>query len=214
MTPRHHPSEDLLAACAAGTLRPGADVVVRAHLAFCQACRAEIGLFESLGGALLESEGAEELTAGALERTLAAINGRRRASRSRRPARSLDAALLPRTLDGLSVGRRRWMAPGVWMTPLDAGRRSRELVYMLRIDRGMVLPRHTHQWCEFTCVLHGGFSDAGAEYLLGDFIVTDEAVEHSPRVEDDEACVTLASTDAPLVMRGLVGRLFQSFVRI
>jgi putative transcriptional regulator len=213
MTPTHHPSEVLLSACAAGTLRPGAALVVRAHLAFCPACRAEIAFFESLGGALLESEPAVELSAGALQDALAAIDGPRAAPRRRRAARSPDAALLPRGLHGLGVGRRRWMAPGVWMTPLEAGGRSRELVYLLRIDRGMVLPRHTHSGNEFTCVLYGGFSDRGTDYLLGDFVVTDESVEHSP-VMDDEACVTLASTDAPLVMRGLVGRLFQTIARI
>jgi putative transcriptional regulator len=213
MTPRHHPSEDLLAACAAGALRPGAALVVRAHLAFCAACRAEIGFFESLAGALLETEPAAELPAGALDRAFAAIDGSRPAPRRRRLARSPDAVVLPRGLDGLNVGRRRWMAPGVWKTPIETDRRSRELVYLLRIDRGMVLPRHTHSGSEFTCVLRGGFSDGAEDYALGDFIATDEAVEHSPIV-DDEACITLASTDAPLVMRGLVGRLFQAFVRI
>jgi len=214
MTPRHHPSEDLLAASAAGTLRPGAALVVRAHLAYCPDCRAEIRFFEGLAGALLEAEPAAELSTGALERTLAALDRPHPSSRPRRPARSPDAAVLPHGLDGLSVGRRRWMAPGVWMTPVNTDRRSRELVYMLRIDRGMVLPRHTHQGCEFTCVLHGGFSDSADRYLLGDFIATDEAIEHSPVVDDDESCVTIASTDAPLVMRGLLGRVFQSFARI
>jgi putative transcriptional regulator len=214
MTPRHHPSEDLLAACAAGTLRPGAALVVRAHLAYCPACRSEIRFFESLGGALLEVEPVAELSEGALERTLAAIDRPRPARRPSRPARSPDAAFLPEALDRLNVGRRRWMAPGVWLTPVNTDRRSRELVYLLRISRGMVLPRHTHEGCEFTCVLHGGFSDSADRYLPGDFIATDEAIEHSPVVDDDEACVSLASTDAPLVMRGLMGRLFQSFARI
>ena len=34
-----------------------------------------------------------------------------------------------------------------------------------------------------------------------DLALTDESVEHSP-VMDGEACVPLASTDAPLIMRG------------
>ena len=39
VTPRHHPSEATLAQYVAGTLRPGFDVVVAAHLSTCAHCR-------------------------------------------------------------------------------------------------------------------------------------------------------------------------------
>ena len=48
--------------------------------------------------------------------------------------------------------------------------------------------------------------------LLGTSV--DEAVEHSPVVERGAPCVCLISTDAPLVMRDLAGRLLQPFAGV
>jgi len=213
MSPRFHPAEALLASCAAGTLRPGAALVVRAHLASCPACRAQARFFESLGGALLEAEPPAAMSADALSRVLSAIDAPPPAPPPKAPRRG-DAAALPPGLEGLSVGRRRWIAPGVRVTPLKTNARSRELTYLLRIGPGMVLPRHTHSGCEFTCVLEGAFSDASGRYEAGDFIAADEAVEHSPVVAREGACICLASTDSPLVMRDLVGRILQPFAAI
>ena len=214
MTPHHHPSEDLIASCAAGTLRPGAALVVRAHLARCPTCQADAGFFESLGGALLEAEPPAQMSDAAFDRALAAIAapGRRRAPGAR--SASADSAFLPKGLEGLVVGKRRWIGPGVWVTPVKTEHRSRELVYLLRIGAGMVLPRHTHSGREFTCVLEGSFADDDGVYGPGDFVATDERVEHSPVVARDGACVCLASTDAPLVMRDVIGRFFQPFAGI
>lgn len=213
MTPRHHPAEDLLTGAALGTLRPGAALVVRAHLATCPACQAKASFFESLGGALLEAAPSEAMSEGALARVLEAIE-RPAPPPPPEPPRTGDARALPSRLGGLTVGKRRWIAPGVRVTPLKTDRRSRELVYLLRIGPGMVLPRHTHSGCEFTCVLEGAFSDASGQYGAGDFIATDESVEHSPIVAREGACICLASTDSPLVMRDLVGRILQPFAAI
>lgn len=214
MIPTRHPSEELISACASGALRPGAALIVRAHLAACPACRATAGFFESLGGALLASEPPESLAPDALDRALGAID--RPSAAEAIPATRAPADLAPllRDLAGLTVGRRRWMAPGVWMRPVQTDRRSRELVYLLRIGPGMVLPRHTHTGCEFTCVLEGSFSDQSGRYEPGDFAVTDETTEHSPVVGPEHACICLISTDAPLVMRDFVGRLFQPLAGI
>jgi putative transcriptional regulator len=209
MIPSHHPSEDLISSFAAGTLRPGASLVVRAHLAKCAACRAEAAFFECVGGALMEVEHPAELAPDALATALKAINRPEAAAADAAPRSTLLSGL-----SGLTLGKRRWVAPGVWVTPVKTNRRSRELVYILRIGAGMVLPRHTHTGCEFTCVLEGGFSDPRGHYDPGDFIAADETVEHSPIVAHDSACICLAATDAPLVMRTLVGRFFQPLAGI
>ena len=217
MTPRRHPDEDLLNGYASGALRPGAALAVRAHMAFCAACRAEIGRLEAIGGALLEAEPAADMHADGLAATLAALDRpstdeTRAAPRRRRPAPDLDA--LPPELRGLSLGRRRWVGPGVHVTPIREARESRELVYLLRIGRGMVLPRHTHDGSEFTCVLRGAFCDGPDTYRPGDFIEATDEIEHRPVVGADEACVCLVSTDAPLVIRDLIGRLVQPLAGI
>jgi putative transcriptional regulator len=212
MTPRHHPSRDLIASWAAGALRPGAALVLRAHLASCPACRGEADFFESVGGALLEIEPPSEMAPDSLSRALAAIDAPPDPAAARR--RSADAAVLPPGLQDLRLGKRRWIAPGVWVTPVETERRSRELVYLLRIGAGMLLPRHSHAGCEFTCVLEGSFSDAGGRYEAGDFVAADETVDHSPVVAREGACICLASTDAPLVMRDLLGRIVQPLAGI
>ncbi len=217
MSPRHHPDEDLLNGYASGALRPGAALAVRAHMAFCTACRAEIGRLEAVGGALLEAEPGADMDAEALATTLAALDlpakdERFTAIRQRRAAHDLDA--LPPELRGLSLGRRRWVGPGVHVTPIREARESRELVYLLRIGRGMVLPRHTHDGSEFTCVLQGAFSDGPDTYRPGDFVEATDEIEHRPVVGAEDACVCLVSTDAPLVIRDLIGRLVQPLAGI
>jgi putative transcriptional regulator len=170
-------------------------------------------VFESLGGALLELEPAAEMAGDALERALAAIE--RPAPRAERTVRaSPEAAALPPGLEGYSLGRRRWIAPGASVTRVRTDPSSRELVYLLRIAPGMGLPRHTHAGAEFTCVLQGSFADGSSRYGPGDFACVDEAVEHSPVVERGAPCVCLISTDAPLVMRDLAGRLLQPFAGV
>lgn len=216
MTPNHHPSETLIASCASGALRPGAALIVRAHMEVCPDCRREFEFFERLGGALLEAEPEAEMGPHALQRTLAMLDAPEPAAAPALPRGKVSphAEALPPALQGLSFGKRRWMAPGVSMTPVKTDQSSRELVYLLRIGPGMLLPRHTHTGSEFTCVLTGSFSDQSGRYAPGDFVEADNSVEHSPVVGGDEACICLISTDAPLVMRDLMGRLFQPFAGI
>jgi anti-sigma factor RsiW len=52
---RHHPGDELLLACAAGTLAAGEAIVLGAHLEGCAQCRASVRLFEAAGGTMLEA---------------------------------------------------------------------------------------------------------------------------------------------------------------
>ena len=54
MKPRHHPSEAWLMDYAAGTLGAARDLVIGAHVASCDVCARDVGLFETVGGALLD----------------------------------------------------------------------------------------------------------------------------------------------------------------
>jgi putative transcriptional regulator len=215
VTPRRHPSEDRIAACATGALRPGADLVVRAHLAVCAECRREAQFFESLGGALLEAEPAADLQPDALARALAAIERPVPDAASFAPPEgSADVLALPPDLHGYVAGKPRRLRKGASLTPLKPNRASGELVYLLRAPPGTAFPRHTHVGSEFTCVLQGTFSDAGVRLEAGDFVEVDHEVDHQPIVGGDEPCICLISTDAPLVMRGLLPRLLQRLVGV
>ena len=115
MTARHHPAEDVLLAHAAGKLGAGAALVVAIHLEGCAACRALVGALEVAGGAMLADLPAAAMSSLALQRALAAIERPAPAPRPA-PARPLgwpDELPLPAALRGHSMGRWRWLAPGM-----------------------------------------------------------------------------------------------------
>ena len=63
MTIRHHLSDPLLIAYAAGNLPEAFSLVVATHVSMCDDCRARLGAFEAVGGAVVESASTEALFA-------------------------------------------------------------------------------------------------------------------------------------------------------
>ena len=115
---------------------------------------------------------------------------------------------------GLVFGRRRWLAPGVWITPARIAARGREQLYRLEVPQGRRLPRHSHEGREFVAVLQGCFSDESGLYQPGDFGEADASDDHEPTVLGDVPCVCLIWTEGPLRMKGPVGRLLQPWLGI
>jgi len=213
MTPRHHPSGDRLLEHAAGQLGAGRDLVIAAHVAVCPACRAEVRTDEAVGGALLDSLDPAPMSEEALAQALAQIE---------RPTPSQPAAPTPSRPDWIGFSspalerawrRRRWAAPGVWVSTVTKGPGPAR-TYLLRVAAGMSVPRHRHEGVEFVTVLKGAYGDRGELHQPGDFAENDEAVDHKPTVTQDGECVCLICADAPLVALDWVGKLFQPIVRI
>ncbi|MDB5460697.1 MAG: transcriptional regulator, partial [Caulobacteraceae bacterium] len=73
MSPRHHPTEVVLAGYASGALADGPGLTVSAHLERCPVCRARVRLFEEVGGALLADTPAVAMADNALALALAGI---------------------------------------------------------------------------------------------------------------------------------------------
>ncbi len=194
----HHPSELTLTAFAAGTLSEGASHVVAAHVVGCPHCREVTAMAEATGGALLDDMPPTEMAADALELALARID---------RPAPHGTSA-------GLVFGRRRWLAPGVWITPGKIAARGREQLYRLDVPQGRRLPRHSHEGREFVAVLQGCFVDESGLYAVGDFGEADASDDHQPTVQGDTPCVCLIWTEGPLHMRDPIGRLLQPWLGI
>jgi putative transcriptional regulator len=109
--------------------------------------------------------------------------------------------------------RRRWAAPGVWVSTISKGPGARR-TYLLGVAAGMSVPRHRHRGVEMVCVLKGAYADRDQVHGPGDFAENDESVDHTPMVTRDGECVCLICTDAPLVPLDWVGRFFQPLVRI
>jgi len=214
MTIRHHLSDQLLAAYAAGSLPEAFSLVVATHVSLCDDCRARAAAFDTLGGALLEEADEIALGEGALAKALERLDGLPQATRSE-PLRSVG--IFPAPLAdyvGGDLASVRWRRVGggvkqaILPTSTDASAR------LLFIPAGTAVPDHGHRGTELTLVLQGAFADANDRFDRGDIEIADEEMEHTPVALAGQDCICLAATDAPLRFRGLIPRLAQPLLRI
>lgn len=214
MTIRHHLSDQLLMAYAAGQLPEAFNLVVATHVSLCDDCRARAASFDTVGGALLEE--AEEIAMGedALARALDRIETLPQATRSEplRPSGIFPAPLADYVGGDLSTVRWRRVGGGVKQAILPTGKDAS--VRLLFIPAGKAVPDHGHRGMELTLVLQGAFADANDRFDRGDIEIADEDLEHTPVALAGQDCICLAATDAPLRFRGWLPRLAQPLLRI
>lgn len=214
MTIRHHLSDQLLMAYAAGQLPEAFSLVVATHVSLCDECRARAASYDAVGGAVLEE--AEEIAMGedALATALKRIEGLPQATRSEPLKRAgiFPAPLADYVGGDLSAVRWRRVGGGVRQAILPTGKdASARLLY---IPAGTAVPDHGHRGLELTLVLQGAFADESDRFGRGDIEIADEEMEHTPVALAGEDCICLAATDAPLRFRGLIPRLAQPLLRI
>jgi putative transcriptional regulator len=209
---RHHLTEQLLIAYAAGTLPEAFSLVAATHVSLCDECRARLHACEAVGGAVFEAE-AEPLADGSLERMMAKLGARAPAavapSRRRGP---LPAPLADYVGGGLDAVRWRTLGLGVRQAILPTSRAAS--ARLLFIPAGQAVPDHGHRGMELTLVLQGAFHDATDHFGPGDLEIADERLKHTPTAEPGEPCICLAATDAPLRFSSLIPRLLQPMFRI
>ncbi len=213
----HHPDEDLLWDYHCGAIKPGASLLVRAHIEICPHCQDELKVFEGLGGVFLERMEGVALTETALDLALARIE--RPAEALPRPVRKQPVFLrgfaLPPSVAEAPVTGRYWAAPGVWIAPINTGETDRRVkTYLMFVKAGMIMPEHTHEGQEMTLLLKGGFTDTYGTVETGDFVVRTEADSHSPAIAADEDCLCLVMQTAPIVPKTWLGKILQPFARI
>lgn len=211
MMPRHHPSARILAACAAGDLTTEAALVVRAHLTFCAECQSRLSSLEAAEAAKMQAALPEGLAPDALAHTLARLDRPApRSASSARAQRGPPTSYLPTDLRTVTLSRRRWLAPGVWLAFVGARSRGDPgRSYLLGARAGATLPSHGHDGREWVCVLSGEFSDQSGIHRAGDFIVTPDGANHRLVVGPNAPCICLIHTEARLKVEGLLGRLAQ-----
>jgi len=217
MTIRHHPSDILLTAFAAGTLDRGQHVAVATHLVACPVCGRFVSSMEHVGGALLANLPPAAMSAGAFakvenrlaEQAKAAPTGPRP-----EPSAIADIPGLPRFMRRYETGRWTWIAPRVHLRPIVLPEASSTRVFLLKSGAGTKLLQHSHTGLEMTCVLAGAFTHEGGRYGPGDFDLGDETVDHQPVVDPGEECICLIALQGGLRLNGLIGRLVQPFVRM
>lgn len=213
MTIRHHLSDELLMAYAAGDLPEAFALVVATHLSLCDECRAAAEAYEAVGGAVVE-EAFSDMGVGALEACLARVDGL--AQEPRRAAvrrRGLFPGPLAEYVGG-DVGAVKWkpVGKGVRQAILRTDRAA--TARLLYIPAGVAVPDHGHRGLEMTLVLQGAFADETGRFGPGDVEIADGDLEHVPVAEAGADCICLAATDAPLRFKALVPRLAQPFMRI
>ncbi|SFE37071.1 ChrR family anti-sigma-E factor [Roseivivax sediminis] len=210
---RHHPTEALLMAYAAGTLPEAMELAIATHISLCDTCRAAYGGYDAVGGALLDRSDSADLSDGCLTRTLARI--RTETPEPRRQSGSAGA--LPAPLAGYvgeSLEAVSWRPVGMGVRQAVIATTGEATARLFHIPAGTAMPDHGHNGTELTLVLQGAFSDAGGTYARGDIEVATEADDHMPVADISADCICLAVTDAPLRFKGWLPRLAQRFVGI
>ncbi|OYU41213.1 MAG: transcriptional regulator [Pseudorhodobacter sp. PARRP1] len=212
MSIRHHLSDPMLIAYAAGNLPEAFSLVVATHVSMCDTCRAQLATFEAVGGAVLAAESAA-LSDGALEAAMARLGAPEPALAMPKPKHTdLPAPLLDYIGGSLADVKWRSLGMGVRQAilPTSKGATAR----LLYIPAGQAVPDHGHRGTELTLVLQGAFCDATDRFGPGDVEVATEELEHTPVASSDGACICLAATDAPLRFNALIPRLLQPLFRI
>lgn len=214
MTVSRHPSPELLARYAAGSLSPAAALVLESHLALCDACAAAHRETLALAGVLLERLSPSELDASLFERTLARLDEKRPApapAPARRQPRDLGIRL-PAPIAERATSGWRWMGPGMAYARLDVPEDPRTNLVLLKIGAGKRMPTHGHSGEELTLVLQGAFEDEHGRCATGDLAEEDDDTHHTPVVTGEETCICLASIEGRLRPHGLIGRLVSPLI--
>jgi putative transcriptional regulator len=209
---RHHLSDSLLMGYSAGTLPEAFNLIVSTHVSMCDECRARLGEFDAVGGALLDEVPAVSLQADALAATMARIRASNPEPVVARPRGVLPAPLQDYVGTDLNTVAWRPVGGGVRQSILPT--QGQAVARLLYIPAGVAVPDHGHRGLELTLVLQGAFRDEFDRFGPGDIEIATESDEHTPVAEAGADCICLAVTDAPLRFRGVLPRLLQPFVRI
>ncbi|SDX30671.1 ChrR family anti-sigma-E factor [Roseicitreum antarcticum] len=216
----HHLSDSLLIGYAAGTLPEAFNLVVATHVSLCDDCRARLGAFEALGGAMLEeatdtAAAPAAMSQGAFEATMRRItNMPPEPARAPRPRSTglFPAPLVDYVGGDLDAVKWRSVGGGVRQSILPTSKEAS--VRLLYIPAGAAVPDHGHRGLELTLVLQGAFRDDFDRFGPGDVEIATEETNHTPIAEPGPDCICLAATDAPLRFKGLLPKLAQPFFRI
>lgn len=215
---KHHLTDALLMGYSAGSLPEAFNLVVATHVSLCDECRARLGSFDAVGGALVDAE-AEVAVA---ETSLAAVMEKIRANAAQsqdRPVRAplVGSGVFPAPLRQYVSGDLadvRWRKVGGGVSQAILSTSKDATVRLLKIPAGTAVPDHGHRGTELTLVLQGAFVDEHDRFAAGDIEVANEDLNHTPVAEAGEDCICLSATDAPLRFNSLLPRLAQRFVGI
>ena len=217
---KHHPSDDMLLAHAAGETSLGLAIAISAHCEMCSECAAKVATMQSrLAQHFLPETQAEDADWLGMDNLFDAITAEDDAVSSHANVNELlgekSLSLEHSRPIATQVKGQDFSLPGAFRQFVDnaalaspwsgLGHVSRMRLNtldgkarasLLHIAAGGEIPEHTHKGQEITLLLHGHFSDEMGDYAPGDFMLTDASHQHTPKTLDGCLCYTLV--DAPL----------------
>lgn len=212
MSVSKHPTNDMLLDYASGALSPAMCLSVSAHLHFCEECRDRYSELVAVGGDLLDAAPAAEMEPDALQAVLSRLDDLEEMMPS--PAEPKlkrlpeDEAKLPEFIqDLLPENGANWqmLSPALRVSRIPVGEERYELA-LHKIKAGGKVPEHDHKGLEVTVVLQGSFSDGDGIYQEGDFLVRQPGEQHRPTASQNESCICLSVSEAPIRLTGTFNR--------
>ena len=209
----HCPHDDILLSYTAGGLGESWGLAVASHMAFCPDCREAVALGEEIGGVLLEDTEPHSLSV--LEAELPIFDLDKMKSPESRDCSIKSNVPMPlRGYVGDHLDKIKWQALGGGGFQHKIITSDNDQARLLKIRAGKPVPEHGHNGREITLVLSGSYIDNGVRYAAGDVSDFAEDIVHQPVAGQEDDCICLVVTDSPLIFKGVVPKLFQSFASI
>lgn len=206
----HHIPEPMMVAYAAGSLEFPFALVAAAHVSLCDECRARHGSHETVGGAVLDTQAPEVVSAEMKDALFASLDARPEDD----PVYGRSGVYPGPVVAALKGQPPRWKSVGKGVRQSILHADAEGSVRLIYIPPGQAVPDHGHNGIELTLVLQGAFSDDVGRFGVGDLEVADDTLEHIPVAESGTPCICLAATDAPLKFKGLIPKILQPIFRI
>lgn len=212
----HHPSPELLASFAAGSLQLSYAMCVSAHLEHCPECQTNVQRLKSLGADMFTSQKPAPVADDFKDRIFDKLDQPREEQVVEPEPVSVDSSV-PRCLRKLvseGYDKLDWqsVAPAIKSASLCRDG-DKTQVSMMKLMPGAKVGHHSHMGEEITLVLEGSFSDEEGIYQKGDFILRDSNHKHKPVASKDGPCICLTVQDAPIQFTSFWGRLFNPMMR-
>jgi putative transcriptional regulator len=209
---KHHLSKELLLAYSAGQLEEGFSLAIATHISMCDQCRAELESMDAMGGAIFENLDPNEIDIDSFKKTMELID-----QGVEQKTVNLNNKELPEPLAdyvGCDLADIDWRPIGMGVKQKILVNSEKVSARLLYIPAGTAVPEHSHKGRELTLVLKGAFKDEIDHFGPGDVEFADGHTHHTPVASDDEDCICLAVTDAPLKFNKIIHKIAQPFLKI
>ena len=176
----------ILDAASGGAAR-AMNVLIDAHARLNPLAAARRELADEALATLFEGAEGADLTSGAFDRAMAALDDEAAVNADEISINPLERLLRNPTAGSELTWRRR--LGGIDMIRLAVLEEPGVEARLLRLQAGRIVPEHDHEDDEITLVLAGGLHDGRAAYHRGDVCVAGAGVRHTPRVFDEADCI-------------------------